>query len=291
MLKEGRLPKGDALKLAEAAGLLAVKRTPEAIPLCHPLPIDKAGVSFELDASLPGVRVSCEVVATAKTGVEMEALSGATAALLSVWDVVKQVDPALEIGSVRLELKEGGKSGLWIFPKKGAAPFCEKVPPSYGKAAVITVSDRCSRGEAEDRSGPELAEGLRRIGFETGAPVVVPDDPKAIESALRSAARKAAVVALTGGTGLSPRDVTPETLERVCDRLIPGLGEALRSSSDHPMAPLSRSVAGQLGQAIVVALPGSRGGVGDGLRVLERLLPHAIEIVRGGDHPMSNVKT
>jgi cyclic pyranopterin monophosphate synthase len=286
LLRAGGLPKGDALRLAEVAGMLAAKRTPELIPLCHPIALDKVRVWFEFDESLPGVTAFCEAAARAKTGVEMEALTGATVALLAVYDLVKQVDPVLAIDSVRLLVKEGGKSGRWT-PSNVEAPMGPS-PDSgravLGRAAVITVSDRCSRGEAEDRSGPEVVEGLRAIGFETGSPFVVPDEKESIAEAVRSAAVGRELVVLTGGTGLSPRDVTPESVESLCGRPVPGIGEALRAASNHPMAGLSRSGAWQLGRALIVALPGSRGGAAEGLRVLAKLLPHAVEVAGGADH-------
>jgi molybdenum cofactor biosynthesis protein MoaC len=283
LLRAGKLPKGDALAAAELAGILAAKRTPELLPLCHPLPLDSVSVDFALDAALPGVRVRCEAATTAKTGVEMEALTGASVALLCVYDLVKPVDPALEISDVRLEFKSGGKKGYWTHPKAAPALRPAKAP-RLGKAIVITVSDRVSAGRAVDRSGPALAEGLRAIGFDAKRPRVVSDDREKIEAAIVQAAKSARVVALTGGTGLSPRDVTPEAVMNVCSRLIPGVGEALRASGGPATAPLSRSLAGQRGACVVVALPGSPGGVRDGLAVLSELLPHAVHIARGGAH-------
>ncbi|MEK7858296.1 MAG: bifunctional molybdenum cofactor biosynthesis protein MoaC/MoaB [Elusimicrobiota bacterium] len=287
LLQAGRLPKGDALRVGEIAGLLAAKNCSGAIPLCHPLPLDKVRAWFEFDAALPGVHAFCEVKAFAKTGVEMEALCGVNGALLAVYDLVKQVDAALTISDIRLEVKEGGKSGVWTHPEsKPAKAAAKKRPAPAGKAAVITVSDRVSKGRAQDASGRLLAEGLRALGFKTAPPRVVSDDAPLITAAVRRAARRADVVVLTGGTGLSPRDVTPETVAALCDRLVPGVGEALRAAgqASTPRAILSRSLAGQLGRCLIVCLPGSRGGVRDGLKVLEGLLPHAVHIAQGGDH-------
>ncbi|MBI4424481.1 MAG: bifunctional molybdenum cofactor biosynthesis protein MoaC/MoaB [Elusimicrobia bacterium] len=285
LLRAGKLPKGDPILLAEVAGVGAAKRASDSIPLCHPLPLDHVRVWLELDGRLPGVHAFCEASATAKTGVEMEALAGVSGALLAVWDLVKPVDPALTISELRLELKEGGKSGRWRHPRSGP-PAPSKRAAALGRAAVITVSDRCSRGEAEDASGPALARGLSALGFRTRPAAVVPDERPGIEAAIRRAARAADVVVLTGGTGLGPRDVTPEAVAAVCERLVPGVGEALRAAGAGatPLASLSRSVAGQLGRALVIALPGSRGGVADGLAVLADLLPHAVHVARGGDH-------
>lgn len=285
LLRDGRLPKGDALSLAETAGIQGAKRTAELLPLCHPLPLEVVTVDFVLDEDLPGVRARCVAATTAKTGVEMEALAGVSAALLCVYDLVKPVDPALTIEGVRLAFKEGGKKGFWVHP---AEPPASKVraakPPRLGRAVAVTVSDRVSAGRALDRSGPLLAEGLRAMGFTVAKPVVVSDDPGAIAAAVVRTAKGARAVVLTGGTGLSPRDRTPETVAALCDRLIPGVGEALRASGGPATAALSRSLAGQRGACVIVSLPGSTGGVRDGLAVLSALLPHAVHIARGGAH-------
>jgi cyclic pyranopterin phosphate synthase len=119
-LRDGKNPKGDVLAQAEVAGMLAAKRTAELIPLCHPLALDRVRVEFELVAGTCSVIASCEAAATARTGVEMEALQGVTGALLAVYDLSKAVDPVLTIADVRLELKEGGKSGLWVHPQHTA---------------------------------------------------------------------------------------------------------------------------------------------------------------------------
>ncbi|MGK7294553.1 MAG: cyclic pyranopterin monophosphate synthase MoaC [Candidatus Wenzhouxiangella sp. M2_3B_020] len=116
MVRDRRLPKGDPLVLAETAGILAAKKTADLVPLCHPLGLDHVVVAFELDADHESVTVFCQAATSARTGVEMEALAGAQIALLTIWDLAKQVEPALAIDEVRLVLKEGGKSGRWIHP-------------------------------------------------------------------------------------------------------------------------------------------------------------------------------
>lgn len=284
MLKGGRLPKGDAISLAQAAGVMAAKQTPSILPLCHPIALDSVDVEITLDASLPGAHVRCTAAVAAKTGVEMEALTGASAALLCLYDVLKPVDPVLEISNIRLDYKSGGKKGFWTHPQSVKTPPKAAKVVRIGTAAVITVSDRAFKKIYRDTSGPALASGLERIGFSVKKRLISPDDRTTIETHIRRAARGVNVIVLTGGTGLSSRDVTPEAVMAVSDRLIPGIGESLRSSGGPATAALSRSVAGQLGKCIVVALPGSTGGVRDGLCVLRDLLPHAVHIARDGKH-------
>src|SRR4051812_163979 len=159
--------------------------------------------------------------------------------------------------------------------------------PSDARARVITVSDRSHGGLRHDESGPLLASLLRELGFAEAEVVVVPDEVPAIQDALRSAVSDGIdVVATTGGTGFAPRDVTPEATRTVIEREAPGLAEALRQLNRDtvPTTILSRAVAGTSGGTIIVNLPGSTGGVRDGITVLEPVIGHAIVQLRGGDH-------
>jgi molybdenum cofactor synthesis domain-containing protein len=158
------------------------------------------------------------------------------------------------------------------------------------RALAVTVSNRAAAGVYPDRSGPVLAELLRGAGCEVDGPVVVADgDP--VERALREAvAAGYDLVVSTGGTGLTPQDLTPEMTRRVMDREVPGIAEAIRAAgiaAGVPAAMLSRGVAGLAGTTLIVNLPGSTGGVRDGMEVLARVLAHAVEQVHGGDHPRS----
>ena len=159
--------------------------------------------------------------------------------------------------------------------------------PADARARVVTVSDRSHGGLRHDTSGPLLAELLQELGFASADVVVVPDEVDEIQAALRAAIDdRVDLVATTGGTGFAPRDVTPEATRAVLDREAPGLAEALRlfNRDKVPTTILSRAVAGIAGSTIVVNLPGSTGGVRDGVAVLAPVIGHAVVQLRGGDH-------
>ena len=159
--------------------------------------------------------------------------------------------------------------------------------PDDARAVVITASNRASAGVYEDRSGKVLVDGLAALGFAVEGSHVLPDDVDALTTALREAVASGAdVVLTTGGTGLSPTDVTPEATRAVLEREAPGIADAVRRrGAEHvPTSVLSRGLAGIAGRTLIVNLPGSTGGVADGMAVLGPLLPHVVSQLRGGDH-------
>jgi molybdenum cofactor synthesis domain-containing protein len=161
-----------------------------------------------------------------------------------------------------------------------------ELPPD-ARAVVITASNRAHAGVYEDRSGQVLAEGLTALGFDVEGPHVRPDDADELEAVLRAAVdARFDVVLTTGGTGLSPTDVTPEATRAVLEREAPGIAEAVRRYGEPqvPTSVLSRGLAGTAGRTLIVNLPGSTGGVRDALAVLGPLLPHVVSQLRGGDH-------
>ncbi|MFK2918836.1 bifunctional molybdenum cofactor biosynthesis protein MoaC/MoaB [Dyella koreensis] len=290
---EGRLPKGDAIAMAEIAGLQGAKNASQLMPLCHPLPLEYIELRCEPVPERQAIRVYCEVATFARTGVEMEALAGASAALLTLYDLTKPVQPALSLGGIRLLFKEGGKKGLWLHPEGMSEAERQRYRPRAEArlegvaAAVITLSDRASRGDYQDTSGPLLVDRLRALGADTGPAEVRADDAEPLAARLRElAAAGVALVLCTGGTGLGPRDHTPEALALASDRHVAGIGELFRSeSSQHtPLAWLSRADAVLVEKTLVIALPGSAKAVAEGMDILAPILAHALSMAAGGGH-------
>lgn len=287
LIRDKALPKGDVLSLAEVAGITGAKKTSELLLMCHPLPLDQVAIHTALEAP-DTIRVYCQATAHAKTGVEMEAIMGVQAALATIWDLAKGTEPNLTIGDVRLLVKEGGKSGIWTNPD-GIPNWLEaQLPPLTTldglHAAVIVASDRAASGEYSDKSGLALLDVLRKEGARVQDPIIVEDDRMALETAIGSA--KADIILISGGTGASPRDVTPDVVTAICDRVLDGIGETLRAESAHftDMAWLSRMVAGIRGETLIIALPGSPKAVRECWDILRPLLSHAVKMAKGGNH-------
>lgn len=293
-ISAGTLPKGDVLKIAEMAGITGAKKTADLIPLCHPLPLDHVAIRLVLEAETNSVAVYALVACFAKTGVEMEALAAVNAALLTLYDLTKPIEPALTISDISLLLKEGGKKGRWVRPEglpDAVAEFA-KAPaakPLHGvNCAVITLSDRASDGTYTDVSGPALVEKLKEMGANIMVQQVLADDRQGLESTLRElcAGDTVELVMTTGGTGLTARDITPEAISAVIEKPAPGFGEVLRSASARTISTawLSRSIAGVCNQTLIVSLPGSPKAIGECLLILFPFIGHAVRLASGKTH-------
>ena len=275
-------PKGDAFVVARLAGIGAAKRTAELIPLCHPIALDHVEVDLSADPEAGLVTIRAEATATARTGVEMEALTAASVAALTLYDMAKALQRDIVIERVELLAKEGGRSGAW---SKDAAP---SPPAPVHEATVITCSTRATAGEREDGSGPAVILALREAGFDVAPePILLPDDENLIASTLaRLADSGTRLIITSGGTGLTPGDRTPAATQRVIDREVPGLAELMRAAglATTPMAALSRGVVGVRGTTLIANLPGSPRGASESLQALLPVLRHALDQLAGGDH-------
>ncbi len=270
MIKKGEVPKGDVLLASQMAGLLGAKRTPDILPFCHNIMIDHVVVDAQLQED--GVYVTADVKCVGRTGVEMEALTAVSAALLNVYDMLKAFDKNMVIGDIKLVSKRGGKSD-----------YAEDL--SGLQCAVITLSDTCARGEAEDRSGKTA---INIIEDEFGGSVVhyeiLPDEKQLLAEKLKELEGKVNVIFTTGGTGFSERDTTPEATREVIRTEMIGFSEAMRivGIKFTPKSLLSRGVCGIIGKdTLIINLPGSTGGVKDNIRMIAPLIKHAIRMARG----------
>lgn len=274
LVRERRIPKGDPLEVAKVAAVQAAKNTPQIIPYCHSVGLDFVGVAYEISEN--SIEVEVSVTAIHKTGVEMEALTAASAAVLNLYDMMKMLDDTMEITGVRLLRKRGGK-GDWRQPAAAGL-----------RAAVVVMSDSVAAGAKSDASGRLIQERLEAEELDVVDYQVIPDDPETIEALLLRYADedRLNLVVTTGGTGLGPRDNTPEVMERILEREAPGIAEAARAFGQErtPYAMLSRGRAGVRGRTLFVNLPGSRKGVAESLDALLPGMLHAFRMLRGEGH-------
>lgn len=269
-VKNKSVPKGDVLEAARVAGLLGIKQTSALIPDCHPLPIEFAKISFRLDGL--DIYIEAEVHTIYRTGVEVEAMHGVSVAALTIYDMLKPIDKNIEIRNMKLLRKKGGKS-----------QYNEKMPRSL-QAAVLVCSDSIAAGKKEDSAGKIIMEKLGTINISIADYSIIPDEEVIIrEKVLALCDRQMDMVILTGGTGLSPRDVTPEAVMPLLERVIPGIGEAARNYGQEqtPYAMLSRSVAGLRGDTLILALPGSTRGAGESM---DALFPYILHVFKVQSH-------
>ena len=272
-IKNKTVPKGDVLEMAKVAGLFGVKKTAELIPDCHPLPIEYTGVDYEIEDLTVIIQVTVKTIY--KTGVEVEAMHGASLVALTMYDMLKPIDKGIEIGNIKLLSKRGGKSD-----------FKGKHPRNL-QAAVVVCSDSIAAGQKEDRAGKIITEKLQTASIEVAAYTIISDEEKAIQQEVEHWCRQGIdLLIFTGGTGLSPRDVTPESILPLLDREVPGIVEAMRGYGQQrtPYAMLSRSVAGIKDQTLIITLPGSTKGAKESMDAIFPAVLHIFAIMQGARH-------
>jgi len=274
-IRSNQVPKGNVLEVIRAAGIQAAKRTADWIVFCHPIPLDWVEVHCEVAAEK--LIVEAEVKSIWKTGVEMEALSAVSGALLNAYDMLKPLDDSLRIGSIELVKKKGGKGD---FQDTFEKPL---------KVAVLVISDSTFAGKREDKSGKVTMELLKEQPVEVVTYEILPDDKEKIARRLEELVDKEGVelIFTTGGSGLGPKDLTPEATRMVIEREVPGIAEAIRSFGKErtPYAMLSREVVGVRKKSLIINLPGSSKGARESLQALFPGLLHAFPMLWGGGHP------
>ncbi|MDH4201128.1 MAG: bifunctional molybdenum cofactor biosynthesis protein MoaC/MoaB [Spirochaetia bacterium] len=274
-IQNNDLPKGNLFDVARAAAFLGAKNTSGIIPHCHPAPLENLDVQFEADEKNSVLNVTVFAKTIYKTGIEMEALTGVSVALLTIYDLLKPIDKNLEIGAIKLLKKTGGRSQQMAELKEGLT------------AAVLVCSDSTAAGKREDNSGKIIQEMLKTYNVDVVEYRIVPDEPQQIQKAIYEWVKQdVAFIFTTGGTGLSPRDQTVEAVREIMEQDAPGIGEAMRAFGMNmtPKAMHSRSMAGSIQKTLIVCLPGSSNGARESLQAILPGLFHARSMLKGGGH-------
>lgn len=271
-IQDNQIPKGNVLTAAKIAGIQAAKMTSQIIPLCHPIAITFADIQFAIKED--NIQITSTVKANDSTGIEMEALTAASAAALTIYDMCKAVDKNMFIGPTRLISKTGGKS----------SDHHESYRPV---TAILVLSDSVSKGKSEDVSGEILKKGFSDAGCSIKHFKIIPDNKKDIEFCIQSWVMEGVdLILTTGGTGLGSRDNTVQVVSPLLQKRLHGVEEALHryGSTKNKRAMLSRLIAGSVSKSIIVCLPGSPGAVRDAVKVLIPTIFHGFDMIQGKAH-------
>lgn len=290
LIKNNLIEKGNPILLAEIAGINAAKNTSNLILLCHQINIENVFLNLVMDDINFIINVYCIVCAHAKTGVEMEAMCGVNAALLTIYDLTKKFDPFIYIQEIKLLFKDGGENGLVLGSINNVPNHLRKYFLSIDidfiglSVVLITVSNRGSAGFYRDISGQILFDYFSVRNAKVLTFLVVPDDKDILSNILKNTIKRYSpdVVFISGGTGLSSKDITSSVLLSLSDKLVPGIGELLRSNGSvySYTSWLSCSMSCVCDNSLIISLPGNPSAVFEGLGILQRILLHAVKVIK-----------
>tara|TARA_B100002052_G_scaffold285033_1_gene297493 strand:- start:3423 stop:4337 length:915 start_codon:yes stop_codon:yes gene_type:complete len=271
IIKENKVPKGNLFEVSKTAGLLGIKNTHLLLPNCHPIPIENAKIEFEINDL--EIKIFCKIKTIYKTGVEVEAMHGVSVVALNIYDMLKPIDENVEILSIKLISKKGGKSDY-------------KLNINNINASIIVCSDSVSKKKNVDKSGEKIIELLTNWKINILKKEIISDDKLLIQKTISDLISNNNIIIITGGTGLSKRDVTPEAVIPLLNKRIPGIEEKIRSYGQQKthFSMLSRSVAGLIDECLILCLPGSVKGVEDSILSIFPWVLHSFEILKNIPH-------
>ncbi len=290
LIKNKKIEKGNPLLLAEIAGINATKNTSNLILLCHQINIENVFLNINMDEKNYIINIYCIVFANAKTGVEMEAMCGVYAGLLTIYDLTKKFNPFTLINNIKLLFKDGGENGLILGSINNIPSYLQnffidnKLLFKTFKISVLTLSDRCTTGNYEDISGQIILDFFKTRKALLLNKFILPDDNKILKNTFNKILNKnntPDIILTTGGTGLTKNDITNFFFNKICEKHIPGIPEFLRLSGSQQTFTswLSSSFAGIYRKTLIICLPGNPSGAFESLNAIEELIVYASKLI------------